>query len=104
MFIHIGSYCLELMYSHRQQSRSQEQGCNFPLYKKADWDQLKQSMSDVHSELKHSDPATTNVQNMCDKFATRLEQGIDKFTTTRKTGTRDGFPWINKWHFPYITL
>ena len=29
-------------------------------------------------------------------FASRLEQGIDKFIPTRKVGTRDGFPWINQ--------
>ena len=29
-------------------------------------------------------------------FASRLEQGIDKFIPTSKAGTRDGFPWINQ--------
>ena len=33
---------------------------------------------------------------MWDKFATKLEQGIDKLTPTRKTGSRDGFTWINQ--------
>ena len=69
---------------------------NIPLYKKADWDQLKQSMREVHTELKQSDPATTNIQNLWDKFASRLEQGIDKFIPVRKAGTRDGFPLINQ--------
>ena len=49
-----------------------------PLYKKADWDQLKQSMRDLHSELKQSDLATTSVQSVWDKFAIKFEQGIDK--------------------------
>ena len=66
------------------------------LYKKADWDQLKQSMRDLHSELTRSDLATTSVQSIWDRFATKLEQGIDKFIPTRKTGTPDGFPWINQ--------
>ena len=48
------------------------------LYKKADWDQLKQSMRDLHSELTQSDLATTSVQSMWDRFASKLEQGIDK--------------------------
>ena len=51
---------------------------NIHLYKKADWDQLKQSMSDVYVEHKHSGLATTAVQSMWDRFATGLEQGIDK--------------------------
>ena len=62
------------------------------LYKKADWDQLKQSMRELHSELTQSDLTTTSVQSMWDQFATKLEQGIDKFIPTRKSGTRGGFP------------
>ena len=69
---------------------------NIPLYKKADWDQLKQSMREVHTELKQSDTATTNIQNLWYKFATRIEQGIDKFIPVWKAGTWDGFPWINQ--------
>ena len=30
------------------------------------------------------------------KFATKVEQGKDKFIQTRNSGTRDGFPWINQ--------
>ena len=66
------------------------------LYKKADWEQLKQSMRDLHSELTQSDLATTSAQSMWDRFATKLEQGIDQFIPTRKSGSRDGFPWINQ--------
>ena len=68
---------------------------NIPLYKKADWDQLKQTMRDFQSELL-TDLATTDVKELWDMFASRLEQGIDKFIPTRKAGTRDGFPWINQ--------
>ena len=69
---------------------------NIYLYKKADWDQLKQSMRDVYVELKQFNLATTTVQSMWDRFATGFEQGIDKFIPVRKAGTRDGFPWINQ--------
>ena len=68
---------------------------NIPLYKKADWDQLKQSMRDFYSELQ-TDLATSDVQELWDKFASRLEQGIEKFIPVRKAGTRDGFSWINQ--------
>ena len=68
---------------------------NIPLYKKADWDQFKQTMRDFQSELL-TDLATTDVQELWDMFASRLEQGIDKFIPTRKAGTRDDFPWINQ--------
>ena len=52
-------------------------------------------MRDFQSELL-TDLATTDVQELWDKFASRLEQGIDKFIPTRKAGTRDGFPWTNQ--------
>ena len=61
------------------------------LYKKADWDLLKQSMTDFYIELQ-SDPATTDSQALWDKFAARLQQGIDKYIPVRRSGTRDGFP------------
>ena len=67
---------------------------NIPRYKKADWNQFKQTRRDFQSELL-TDLATTDVQELWDKFASRLEQCIDKIPT-RKASTRDGFPWINQ--------
>ena len=43
---------------------------NIHSCKKADWDQLKQSMRDVYIEFKQSELATTTVQGMLDKFVT----------------------------------
>ena len=51
-------------------------------------------MRDLHSELTQSDLAITSVRSIWDRFATKLEQGIDKFIPTRQSGTRDGLPWI----------
>ena len=53
-------------------------------------------MRDLHSELTQSDLATISVQSIWDRFATKLEQGIDKLIPTRKSDTPDGFPWINQ--------
>ena len=69
---------------------------NIQLYKKANWDQLKQSVRDFDSELTQSSLGTTDVQSLWDKFVIRLQQGIDKFIPVRKAGTRDGFPWSNQ--------
>ena len=44
---------------------------------------VTQTMRDFQSELLN-DVATTYVQERWDKFASRLEQGIDKFIPTRK--------------------
>ena len=52
-------------------------------------------MRDFQSELL-TDLATTDVQELWDIFASRLEQVIEKFIPTRKADTRDGFPWINQ--------
>ena len=52
-------------------------------------------MRDFYPELQ-TDLATSAVQELWDKFASRLEQGIEKFVPVRKAGTRDGFPWINQ--------
>ena len=72
---------------------SKEVPRNIPLYKNADWELLKQSRTDFYPELQ-SDPATTDSQALWDKFAARLQQGIDKYFPVRRSGTRDWFPWI----------
>ena len=64
---------------------------DIPLYKKADWDQLKQSMRDIYTELL-SNLATTDIQELWDKFSSGLQQGIDKYIPIRRSGTKDGFP------------
>ena len=56
---------------------------------------LKQSMTYFYTELQ-SDPATTDSQALWDKFAARIQQGIDKYIPVRRSGTRDGFPWIDQ--------
>ena len=43
-----------------------------------------------------TDLATKDFQELWVIFAIRLEQGIDKFIFTRKSSSRDGFPWINQ--------
>ena len=44
---------------------------DIPLYKKSNWDLLKQSMRDLYTELQ-SEPATTDSQAMWDKFTSRI--------------------------------
>ena len=47
-------------------------------------------------ESSEIDPATTDSQALWDKFAARLQQGINKYIPVRRSGTRDWFPWINQ--------
>ena len=58
---------------------------DIPLYQKANWDQLKQTMRDLYTELQ-LEPATTDRQAMWDKFTSRLQQGIDKHIPIRSSG------------------
>ena len=52
-------------------------------------------MRDIHTELL-SNPATTDIQELWDKSASGLQRGIDKHIPIRRSGTKDGFPWINQ--------
>ena len=68
---------------------------NIFLYKKANWDQLKESMREFHSVLQ-SDLATADIQTLWDEFVTKLQHGIDTYIPIRKARSRDGLPWINQ--------
>ena len=68
---------------------------NILLYKKADWDQLKESVREFHKIIQ-SDLATADIQALWDEFVTKLHQGIDTCIPVRKTGSRNGLPWVNQ--------
>ena len=68
---------------------------NIILYKNADWDQLRESMSDFHQVLV-ADLATADIQVLWDEFVTKLQQAIDTHIPVRKARSRDGLPWINQ--------
>ena len=68
---------------------------NILLYKKADWDQLKESMREFHKIIQ-SDLATADIQVLWDEFVTKLQQGIDTCIPVRKAGSCTGLPWVNQ--------
>ena len=68
---------------------------NILLYKKADWDQLKESMSEFHKIIQ-SDLATADIQVLWDEFVTKLQQSIDTCIPVRKAGSRNGLLWVNQ--------
>ena len=53
---------------------------NISLYKKADWDQMKQSMKDFHSELL-TDLATTDVQELSISLLADLSKALKNVIT-----------------------
>ena len=68
---------------------------NIPLYKKADWDQFKQTMRDFQSELL-TDLATADVQELWDMFASRLEQALINLSPRGKLALVMACHWINQ--------
>ena len=68
---------------------------NILLYKKADWDQLKESMREFHKIIQ-SDLATADIQVLWDEFVTKLQQGIDTCIPVHKAGSSNGIPWVNQ--------
>ena len=68
---------------------------NILLYKKADWDQLKESMREFHKIIQ-SDLTTADIQILWDQFVTKIQQGIDTCIPVRKAGSRNGLPWVNQ--------
>ena len=68
---------------------------NILLYKKADWDQLKESIREFHKIIQ-SDLATADIQVLWDEFVTKLQQGTDTCIPLRKAGSRNGLPWVNQ--------
>ena len=64
---------------------------NILLYKKADWDQLKESMREFHKIIQ-SGLATADIQVLWDEFVIKLQQGIDTCILVRKGGSRNGHP------------
>ena len=68
---------------------------NIYLYKKANWDQLKESMREFNSTLQ-SDLATADIKILWDSFVTKLQHGIDTCIPIGKAKPIDGLPWINQ--------
>ena len=68
---------------------------NILLYKKADLDQLKESMREFHKIIQ-SDLATAHIQVLWDEFVTKFQQGIDTCIPVHKAGSHNGLPWVNQ--------
>ena len=66
-----------------------------PIYKKADWGQLKQIMVDYSQDLLTRDPYVQDVQPLWDSFIDTLENAIQKCIPVRNAKAKDGHPWIN---------
>ena len=66
-----------------------------PIYKMADWGQLKQIMVDYYQDLLTRDPYAQDVQPLWDSFIEFIENAIKKCIPVRNAKAKDGHPWIN---------
>ena len=65
-----------------------------PLYKKAQWDKLKEHMSKFHENLTQEDKASETANSLWERFKASLEEGIEKYIPHRIAGKKDSHPWI----------
>ena len=63
-----------------------------PLYKKANWGQIKEDMKSLNETLYSSD--TTDVNTMWEHFKDTLHSSLKSHIPHRRAKTRDGYPWI----------
>ena len=68
-----------------------------PLYKRADWDGLKQHMTRFHVDMTKSGAYNTITTNqLWEQFTNTLEKGCQHFIPIRKASSRNGLPWVNR--------
>jgi hypothetical protein len=64
-----------------------------PLYKKADWEQLKEHVRDFTKGLDMTN-RQVNINTLWLNFKLMLESGIKKFIPHREAKRKDGVPWL----------
>ena len=68
-----------------------------PLYKKANWQEIKQSLIDYHqvmsTEGKYS---ALNTEELWDDFSNTLNNLTEKWIPSKQSSVRDHLPWVNQ--------
>ena len=67
-----------------------------PLYKKANWEGLKDHMTDFYNKLSEEDKHTGSPNSLWVRFRTALETGIGKYIPHRSSSKRDRHPWMSQ--------
>ena len=66
-----------------------------PLYKKADWDSLKEHMSKYVDSVAHSTDCDLSIDDLWSSFREELTSGIMRFVPHRFTSSRNGLPYVS---------
>ena len=61
-----------------------------PLYRKADWDGLKEHMSKYLDSIMHSSDCNLSINDLWSSFQEKLTSGIKRFKPHRLASSRNG--------------
>ena len=65
-----------------------------PLYRKTDWDGLKEHMSTYVDSVVHSTDCDLSIDDLGSSFREELTSGIQRFIPHRFTSSRNGLPYV----------
>ena len=65
-----------------------------PLYRRADWDGLKEHMSKYVDSVEHSTHCDLSIDDLWSSFREELTSGIKRFISHRFTSSRNGLPCV----------
>ena len=67
------------------------------LYKKANWDGMKQALEVYHQDMLESGKySSLNAVQLCDDLHSTLTSLTNKFIPSKLSSTRDNLPWVNQ--------
>ena len=68
-----------------------------PLYKKANWQEIKQSLIDYHQVMTSEDKySALNTEELWENFSNTLNNLTDKWIPSKQSSVRDHLPWVNQ--------
>ncbi|MCG8079022.1 MAG: endonuclease/exonuclease/phosphatase family protein, partial [Candidatus Thiodiazotropha taylori] len=65
-----------------------------PLYKKADWESMRQDVRQIHSQVEEMERSGIGVDEMWNAFQQGLESSIGKHIPHKTARNKDGLPWM----------
>jgi hypothetical protein len=63
-----------------------------PLYRRADWDAMRQEMLDFQQSM--PDPTTTSTEDLWQAFRSALQASIAKHVPSKTPRRKDSYPWL----------
>ena len=68
-----------------------------PLYKKANWQEIKKSLIDYHQVMKNEGKYTAlNTEELWENFSNTLQELTEKWIPSKQSSVRNHLPWVNQ--------